>query len=217
MLTIDELKFNSHGLIPAVVVDAASKKVLTLAYMNRESLEISMKEGRTCFWSRSRQELWRKGETSGNVQHIVDITADCDRDALVVTVNKAGPACHLGTDSCFNDRVYVNEASSAPFSLEGLYELLQGRKDTMPEGSYTTYLFQKGIDKILKKVGEESTEVIIAGKAEDRAETIYELADLTYHAMVLMVEMGISVEDVKQELASRHVIDHKVKQEKMTK
>lgn len=217
MLTIDELKFNSHGLIPAVVVDAASKKVLTLAYMNRESLEISMKEGRTCFWSRSRQELWRKGETSGNVQHIVDITADCDRDALVVTVNKEGPACHLGTDSCFNDRVYVNEASSAPFSLEGLYELLQGRKDTMPEGSYTTYLFQKGLDKILKKVGEESTEVIIAGKAEDRAETIYELADLTYHAMVLMVEMGISVEDVKQELASRHVIDHKVKQEKMTK
>ena len=217
MLTIDELKFNSHGLIPAIVVDAGSKKVLTLAYMNRESLEISMKEGRTCFWSRSRQELWRKGETSGNVQHIVDITADCDRDALVVTVNKEGPACHLGTDSCFNDRVYVNEASSAPFSLEGLYELLQGRKDTMPEGSYTTYLFQKGIDKILKKVGEECTEVIIAGKAEDRAETIYELADLTYHAMVLMVEMGISVEDVKQELASRHVIDHKVKQEKMTK
>ena len=217
MLNIDELKFDAHGLIPAIVVDAGSKKVLTLAYMNRESLEISMKEGRTCFWSRSRQELWRKGETSGNVQHIVDITADCDRDALVVTVNKEGPACHLGTDSCFNDRVYVNEASSAPFSLEGLYELLQGRKDTMPEGSYTTYLFQKGIDKILKKVGEESTEVIIAGKAEDRAETIYELADLTYHAMVLMVEMGISVEDVKQELASRHVIDHKVKQEKMTK
>ena len=216
MFNINELKFDAQGLIPAVVVDAASKKVLTLAYMNRESLEISMKEGRTCFWSRSRQELWRKGETSGNVQHIVDITADCDRDALVVTVNKEGPACHLGTDSCFNDRVYVNEASSAPFSLEGLYELLQGRKDTMPEGSYTTYLFQKGLDKILKKVGEESTEVIIAGKAEDRAETIYELADLTYHAMVLMVEMGISVEDVKQELASRHVIDHKVKQEKMT-
>ena len=217
MLNIDELKFDSQGLIPAIVVDAQTKKVLTLAYMNRESLEITMKEGRTCFWSRSRQELWRKGETSGNVQHVVSVAADCDRDALVVRVNKEGPACHLGTDSCFNDRVYVNEASSAPFSLEGLYELLQGRKDTMPEGSYTTYLFQKGIDKILKKVGEESTEVIIAGKAEDRAETIYELADLTYHAMVLMVEMGISVEDVKQELASRHVIDHKVKQEKMTK
>ena len=216
MFNINELKFDAQGLIPAVVVDAASKKVLTLAYMNRESLDISMKEGRTCFWSRSRQELWRKGETSGNVQHIVDITADCDRDALVVTVNKEGPACHLGTDSCFNDRVYVNEASSAPFSLEGLYELLQGRQDTMPEGSYTTYLFQKGIDKILKKVGEESTEVIIAGKANDKPETVYEIADLMYHVMVLMVEMGISVEDVTAELASRHVIDHKVKQERAT-
>ena len=217
MLNIDDLKFNSHGLIPAVVVDAATKKVLTLAYMNRESLAISMAEGRTCFWSRSRQELWRKGETSGNVQHIVDITADCDRDALVVTVNKEGPACHLGTDSCFNDQVYVNPQQGAPFSVEGLYALLQGRKEQLPEGSYTTYLFQKGLDKILKKVGEESTEVIIAGKAEDKAETIYEIADLMYHVMVLMVEMGISVEDVMAELASRHVIDHKVKQEKMTK
>jgi len=216
MLNIDELKFDSNGLIPAVVVDAQSEKVLTLAYMNRESLEISMKEGRTCFWSRSRQELWRKGETSGNVQHIVDITADCDRDALVVTVNKEGPACHLGTDSCFNDKVFVGE-QPAPFSVEGLYALLQGRKTDMPEGSYTTYLFQKGIDKILKKVGEESTEVIIAGKAGDKAETIYEIADLMYHVMVLMVEMGISVEDVRAELASRHVIDHKVKQEKMTR
>lgn len=217
MLNIDELKFNSHGLIPAIVVDAATKKVLTLAYMNRESLAISMAEGRTCFWSRSRQELWRKGETSGNVQHIVDITADCDRDALVVTVNKEGPACHLGTDSCFNDQVYVSPDQPQPFSVEGLYELLQGRKEQLPEGSYTTYLFQKGLDKILKKVGEESTEVIIAGKAQDKAETIYEIADLMYHVMVLMVEMGISVEDVMAELASRHVIDHKVKQEKMTK
>ena len=217
MLNIEELKFNSHGLIPAIVVDAATKRVLTLAYMNKESLAISMREGRTCFWSRSRQELWRKGETSGNVQHIVDITADCDRDALVVTVNKEGPACHLGTDSCFNDTVYVNSEQGAPFSVEGLYTLLQGRKEQLPEGSYTTYLFQKGLDKILKKVGEESTEVIIAGKAEDKAETIYEIADLMYHVMVLMVEMGISVEDVMTELASRHVIDHKVKQEKMTK
>ena len=216
MLTIDDLNYNHHGLIPAIVVDAATKDVLTLAYMNRESLAISLAEGRTCFWSRSRQELWRKGETSGNVQHIVDITADCDRDALVVRVNKEGPACHLGTDSCFNDQVFAGEAPE-PFSVKGLYALLEGRKADLPEGSYTTYLFQKGIDKILKKVGEECTEVIIAGKAEDRAETIYELADLTYHAMVLMVEMGISVEDVKQELASRHVIDHKVKQEKMTK
>ena len=215
MLNISELKFDAQGLIPAVVVDAASKKVLTLAYMNRESLEISMKEGRTCFWSRSRQELWRKGETSGNVQHIVDITADCDRDALVVTVNKEGPACHLGTDSCFNDKVFQGD-QPAPFSVEGLYALLQGRKETLPEGSYTTYLFQKGLDKILKKVGEESTEVIIAGKANDKPETIYEIADLMYHVMVLMVEMGISVEDVTAELASRHVIDHKVKQERAT-
>ncbi len=215
MFNINELKFDAQGLIPAVVVDAASKKVLTLAYMNRESLEISMKEGRTCFWSRSRQELWRKGETSGNVQHIVDITADCDRDALVVTVNKEGPACHLGTDSCFNDKVFQGD-QPAPFSIEGLYALLQGRKETLPEGSYTTYLFQKGLDKILKKVGEESTEVIIAGKANDKPETVYEIADLMYHVMVLMVEMGISVEDVTAELASRHVIDHKVKQERAT-
>ncbi len=215
MLNISELKFDAQGLIPAVVVDAASKKVLTLAYMNRESLEISMKEGRTCFWSRSRQELWRKGETSGNIQHIVDITADCDRDALVVTVNKEGPACHLGTDSCFNDKVFEGD-QPAPFSVEGLYALLQGRKETLPEGSYTTYLFQKGLDKILKKVGEESTEVIIAGKANDKPETVYEIADLMYHVMVLMVEMGISVEDVTAELASRHVIDHKVKQERAT-
>ena len=215
MLNINELKFDAQGLIPAVVVDAASKKVLTLAYMNRESLDISIKEGRTCFWSRSRQELWRKGETSGNVQHIVDITADCDRDALVVTVNKEGPACHLGTDSCFNDKIFQGD-QPVPFSIEGLYALLQGRKETLPEGSYTTYLFQKGLDKILKKVGEESTEVIIAGKANDKPETVYEIADLMYHVMVLMVEMGISVEDVTAELASRHVIDHKVKQERAT-
>ena len=216
MLNIDELKFNGHGLIPAIVTDASTKKVLTLAYMNRESLEISMREGRTCFWSRSRKELWRKGETSGNVQRIVDITADCDRDALLVTVSKDGPACHLGTDSCFNDQVFQGD-QPAPFSVEGLYGLLEGRKKDLPEGSYTTYLFQKGLDKILKKVGEESTEVIIAGKAGDKAETVYEVADLMYHVMVLMVEMGISVEDVQAELASRHVIDHKVKQEKMTK
>ena len=214
MLNIDELKYDSHGLIPAIVVDASTQKVLTLAYMNRESLEISMREGRTCFWSRSRRELWRKGETSGNVQHIVDITADCDRDALVVRVDKEGPACHLGTDSCFNQRVFEGDRGE-PFSVEGLYRLLQGRKRDLPAGSYTTYLFQKGVDKMLKKVGEECTEVIIGGKAGDRAETVYEIADLMYHVMVLMVEMGISVEDIRAELASRHVIDHKVKQEKM--
>mgnify|MGYP004684590071 CR=1 FL=1 len=215
MLNIDELKFDECGLIPAIVVDAWSRKVLTLAYMNRESLEISMKEQKTCFYSRSRQCLWRKGETSGNFQHIVSITADCDRDALVVLVDKEGPACHLGTDSCFNDRVFESD-ERGEFSFDGLFELLKGRKRDLPEGSYTTYLFQKGLDKILKKVGEESTEVIIAAKAEDRKETVYEIADLAYHLMVLMVEQGISTDEIRKELASRHVIDHKVKQEKMT-
>ena len=214
MIDLDTLKFDEKGLIPAIVVDAESKKVLTLAYMNRESLEISTKEGRTCFFSRSRQELWRKGETSGNVQHIVSITADCDRDALTVEVIKDGPACHLGTDSCFSNQVFRSDLPD-PFTLEGLMKLLEGRKTEKKEGSYTTYLFEKGIDKILKKVGEETTEVIVAGKGGDKRETIYEIADLAYHVMVLMVQMGISLEDIHKELASRHVIDHKVKQEKM--
>lgn len=215
MLDINELKFDDRGLIPAVVVDAITKQVLTVAYMNEESLRISMAEGRTCFWSRSRQELWRKGETSGNVQHIVSITADCDADTLLVVVEKDGPACHTGSASCFFQSVWHSDTLQ-DFSLQGLYDLLSDRKATRPEGSYTSYLFDKGIDKILKKVGEESTEVIIAAKADDCKETVYELADLAYHAMVLMVEMGISVEDVHRELASRHVIDHKIKQEKMT-
>ncbi len=215
MFDIETLKFDEKGLIPAIVVDADTKKVLTLAYMNKESLKISMEKGLTCFYSRSRQELWLKGETSGNYQHIVSITADCDKDALTVLVKKDGPACHLGTDSCFNETVYESDELSS-FSLQGLMDLLQGRKSAMPEGSYTTYLFEKGIDKILKKVGEESTEVIIAGKADDKKETIYEIADLAYHIMVMMVEMGISLDEVRDELASRHVIDKKVKQEKMT-
>ena len=215
MINIEELKFDEKGLIPAVVVDAYSRKVLTLAYMNKESLKISMEKGLTCFWSRSRQELWLKGETSGNYQHIVSITADCDKDALTIVVEKDGPACHKGTDSCFEYPVWQSE-DRHEFSIEGLYELLEGRKEEKPEGSYTTYLFEKGLDKILKKVGEECTEVIIAGKAEDKKETIYEIADLAYHVMVLMVEAGISVEDIQKELASRHIIDHKVKQEKMT-
>lgn len=216
MISIDELKFDEKGLIPAIVVDYKTKDVLTLAYMNRESLKISMDEKKTCFWSRSRQELWRKGETSGNYQHIVKITADCDRDALTVLVKKDGPACHLGTDSCFNDELFISDEIS-DFSMQGLMKLIEGRKTEKKEGSYTTYLFEKGIDKILKKVGEESTEVIIAGKANDKKETIYEIADLAYHVMVLMIEMGISLEDIFDELSSRHVIDHKVKQEKMTK
>ncbi len=216
MLNIDELKFDSHGLIPAIVVDYASKKVLTLAYMNRESLEITLEEGTTCFWSRSRQKLWRKGETSGNFQHVKSITADCDKDALVIKVKKDGPACHKGTDSCFTKTVYKKDGYQ-DFSIQSLEELLKSRKANPPAGSYTSYLFEKGIDKILKKVGEESTEVIIAAKADDKKETIYEVADLAYHVMVMMVEMGISVEDILDELSSRHIIDHKVKQEKMTK
>lgn len=212
---IEKLKFDEKGLIPAIVVDSITKKVLTLAYMNKESLKISLEKELTCFYSRSRQELWLKGETSSNYQHIVSITADCDYDALTVVVEKDGPACHKGTDSCFTNNVFQSEALTE-FTVEGLYDLLKGRKETLPEGSYTTYLFQKGIDKILKKVGEECTEVIIAAKADDKKETVYEIADLMYHVMVLMNQMDISLEDVHREIASRHVIDHKVKQEKMT-
>ena len=216
MINIDELKFDEKGLIPAIIVDSVTKKVLTLAYMNKESLQISMEKELTCFWSRSRNELWLKGETSGNYQHIVSITADCDKDALVVVVDKEGPACHKGTDSCFNETVFQSEERHE-FSYEGLMNLLIGRKVEKKEGSYTTYLFEKGLDKILKKVGEECTEVIIAAKDDDKAETIYEVADLCYHVMVMMIQMGITLEDIHKELASRHVIDHKVKQEKMTK
>ncbi len=216
MINIDELKFDEKGLIPAIIVDSVTKKVLTLAYMNKESLQVSMEKELTCFWSRSREELWLKGETSGNYQHIVSITADCDKDALVVVVDKEGPACHKGTDSCFNETVFQSEERHE-FSYEGLMNLLIGRKVEKKEGSYTTYLFEKGLDKILKKVGEECTEVIIAAKDDDKAETIYEVADLCYHVMVMMIQMGISLEDIHKELASRHVIDHKVKQEKMTK
>lgn len=214
MIDISKLKFDEKGLIPAIVVDARTKKVLTLAYMNEESLKISMEKGLTCFWSRSRNTLWLKGETSGNYQHIVSITADCDYDALTILVEKDGPACHTGSDSCFTNTVWESE-SLHEFSLESLIELINGRKTEKKEGSYTTYLFEKGLDKILKKVGEESTEVIVAAKNSDKKETVYEIADLTYHIMVLMIEMGISLDDIWAELASRHVIDHKVKQEKM--
>lgn len=215
MVSIDELRFDEKGLIPAVVQHAVTGQVLTVAYMNRESLRLSMEKGLTCFFSRSRQALWLKGETSGNYQHIVSITADCDNDALVVKVEPDGPACHKGTTSCFEYPVWQSEELSE-FSLRGLYRLLQERKEQLPENSYTTYLFQKGLDKILKKVGEESTEVILAAKAQDKPETIYEIADLAYHVMVLMVEAGISVDEIHRELAGRHIIDHKVKQEKMT-
>ncbi|MCD7853599.1 MAG: bifunctional phosphoribosyl-AMP cyclohydrolase/phosphoribosyl-ATP diphosphatase HisIE [Oscillospiraceae bacterium] len=215
MLNPDELKFDANGLIPAIVTDAVSGRVLTLAYMNRESLQISMEKELTCFWSRSRQELWLKGETSGNYQHIVSITADCDGDALLVVGEPDGPACHKGTFSCCENPVWQSETRQQ-VSLSELYQLLEERRAEQPEGSYTSYLFQKGLDKILKKVGEECTEVIIAGKAEDHRETVYEIADLAYHVLVLMVQSSISLEEIHRELASRHIIDHKVKQEKMT-
>ena len=218
MVDVSELKFDEKGLIPAIVVDSVTKRVLTLAYMNEESLRISMEKELTCFFSRSRQELWLKGETSGNYQHIVSITADCDRDALVVMVEPDGPACHLGTESCFEYPVWES-STLKDFSYEGLMDLIDGRRTSPKEGSYTSYLFDKGLDKILKKVGEETTEVIVAAKSAeqsgDNAETIYEIADLAYHVMVLMDEAGITLEDIHRELASRHVIDKKVKQEKM--
>ncbi len=214
MIEIDKLKFDKNGLIPAVITDFYSKKVLMVAYMNAESLQISISEGRTCFWSRSRNCLWRKGETSGNYQQIVSIIADCDYDALTVEVIKNGPACHTGTDSCFNNYVYKSE-NLPEFSFDCLYELLQARKTEKPQGSYTTYLFEQGIDKILKKIGEESTEVIVAAKGAEKAETIYEIADLAYHVMVLMAEMQIEPKDILQELSKRHIIDYKVKQQKM--
>ena len=216
MINIDTLKFDEKGLIPAIVVAAITKQVLTLAYMNRASLAISIEKELTCFYSRSRKELWLKGETSGNYQHIVSITADCDGDALIVMVEPEGPACHLGTTSCFENPIFRSE-NRKEFSYQALFQLIRGRKEEKKEGSYTTYLFEKGLDKILKKVGEESTEVIIAAKAQDKAETIYEIADLAYHVMVLMIEAGIDLEDIHRELSSRHVIDHKIKQEKMTK
>ena len=215
MTDISELRFDEKGLIPAIMVDSATRRVLMLAYMNEESLRISIEKKLTCFWSRSRGELWLKGETSGNYQHIVSITADCDRDALVIVVEPEGPACHLGTQSCFEYPVWDSDEQN-DFTLSGLMELIKGRKSEPKEGSYTSYLFEKGLDKILKKVGEETTEVIIAAKAEDKKETVYEIADLVYHVLVLMTEAGISTEDVIRELSSRHVIDHKVKQEKMT-
>ncbi len=214
LIDLDKLVFDKDGLIPAVVQDAYSKKVLTVAYMNRESLEISIKRKLTCFWSRSRKKLWLKGETSGNFQHIASITADCDMDSLVIEVVKDGPACHLGTDSCFTNAVYENEDINE-FSIEGLYDLIKGRKDNPKEGSYTSYLFDKGVDKILKKVGEECTEVVIAAKGGDKEETVFEISDLTYHVLVLMAECGITLNDIKAQLASRHVVDKKVKQERL--
>lgn len=214
MINIDELKFDEKGLIPAIVQDFTSGKVLTVAYMNKESLKMTVEKGLTVFYSRSRQKLWLKGETSGNYQHVVSIATDCDKDALLIKVNKDGPACHTGSDSCFDNGVLIDNGNE-PFSLEGLKKLIEGRKTEKKEGSYTTYLFEKGLDKILKKVGEECTEVIIGAKGGSKEETVFEIADLTYHVLVLMTEMGIDINDIKAELAKRHVVDKKVKQETM--
>ena len=214
MIDINSLKFDEKGLIPAVVTDYYTKQVLTVAYMNKESLQKTIDTKLTCFFSRSRQQLWLKGETSGNYQHVVSITTDCDNDALVIEVKKDGPACHTGSESCFTKPVFVNEDEKT-FAIDNLYQMLVGRKTDMPAGSYTTYLFEKGLDKILKKVGEECTEVIIGAKGGDKAETVYEICDLTYHVMVLMVEYGISLNEIRDELARRHIVDKKVKQEKM--
>ncbi len=211
---ISKLKFDEKGLIPAVVQDFYTGEVLTVAYMNAESLKITLDEKMTCFYSRSRQELWRKGETSGNRQHIVSVKADCDFDALTVKVIKDGPACHTGHESCFFNLIYKDE-SKTDFSADVLYDLIKGRKTEMKEGSYTTYLFEKGLDKILKKVGEECTEVIIGAAKKSKEETIFEISDLAYHVLVLMVEAGITPDDIRKELDSRHVVDHKVKQETM--
>jgi len=215
MFDIKNLKYNSDGLIPAIITDAADGAVLMLGYMNAESLGITLEQKKVCFFSRSRQKLWLKGETSGNFLNVVSIKTDCDADTLLITAKPEGPTCHTGARSCFFEDIYEDENAEQAFCLDDLMKLIEGRKTNPKEGSYTTYLFEKGIDKILKKVGEECTEVIIAGKGGDRAEAIFEIADLTYHVMVMMTEMGISIDEVRAELASRHVVDKKIKQEKM--
>ena len=196
----DKLKFDERGLIPAIVQDARTREVLTLAYMNDESLARTLETGQTWFWSRSRNELWHKGETSGNTQQVVTLIADCDGDAIVVQVNPAGPACHTGARSCFDDED-ANE-DLGPL-LANLYRVIESRAAERPEGSYTTYLFNSGLDKILKKVGEEAAETIIAAKNEDAARLSSEVADLLYHVVVLLVERGISLDDVGAELTRR--------------
>ena len=199
-MNIDDLKFDERGMIPAIVQDARTREVLTLAYMNADSLARTIETGQTWFWSRSRNELWHKGETSGNTQNVVALHSDCDRDAIVVLVNPAGPACHTGARSCF-DATLANEDPGS--LLNDLYGVIESRERERPEGSYTTYLFNSGLDKILKKVGEESAETIIAAKNEDPARLTAEVADLVYHLLVLLVARGVSLDEIRAELASR--------------
>jgi phosphoribosyl-ATP pyrophosphohydrolase/phosphoribosyl-AMP cyclohydrolase len=199
----EDVRFDERGLVPAVVQDARTREVLTLAYMNEESLRRTLSEGETWFWSRSRAELWHKGATSGNTQRVVDVRLDCDSDALVVLVEPRGPACHTGTVSCFGSEEVGQSAVSIGGVLEELYAVIEGRRREMPEGSYTTYLFEKGLNKILKKVGEEAAETIIAAKDEDASALTAEAADLVYHLLVLMVERGLTLEALAGELARR--------------
>lgn len=199
-LDIKSLKFDERGLIPAIVQDARTREVLTLAYMNAESLTRTIETGQTWFWSRSRNELWHKGETSGNTQSVVNLISDCDNDALVVLVSPAGPACHTGARSCFDSQPGEEDLG---LLLTKLYELIESRERERPDGSYTTYLFNHGLDKILKKVGEESAETIIAAKNDDNSSLTAETADLVYHLLVLLVARGVSLDEVRQELGRR--------------
>lgn len=197
-----DVRFDERGLVPAIVQDARTREVLTLAYMNEESLRRTLSEGETWFWSRSRKELWHKGATSGNTQRVVEVRADCDSDALVVLVEPRGPACHTGALSCFASESGEVE-SDIGVVLEEVYSVVSERRREMPEGSYTTYLFEKGLNKILKKVGEESAETIIAAKDGDNEALKAETADLLYHLVVMLVERGLTLGDVGQELARR--------------
>lgn len=214
---LEEVKFDQQGLVPAIIQDIDSGRVLMMAYMNRESLLKTLESGRTCFYSRSRQELWVKGETSGHVQNVREIFYDCDQDCLLIQVEQVGAACHTGHYSCFYRSIEGEEKELPLYNLEKiyadgpqgpgilyeLYEVIKGRKNTMPAGSYTAYLFEKGIDKILKKVGEENAEVIIAAKNPDKSELVYEASDLIYHLLVLLVERGVELPEIFGELRSR--------------
>ena len=202
MIDTSKLKFNENGLIPAIVTDSRNGKVLMMAYMNKESIERTEQTGLACFWSRSRKELWTKGETSGNFLHVVSVTSDCDCDTLLVSALPDGPACHTGSYSCFTNELWRSGEDNV-FSLESLMQLIKGRKEEKKDGSYTSYLFEKGLDKILKKVGEEATEIVIAAKNPEAEECKYEIADLLYHIMVLMAVKGLTWEDITEELANR--------------
>ncbi|WP_246942601.1 bifunctional phosphoribosyl-AMP cyclohydrolase/phosphoribosyl-ATP diphosphatase HisIE [Bacillus pinisoli] len=207
-MNVDQVRFDEKGLVPAIVQDAVSKEVLTLAYMNEESLQKSVETGETWFYSRSRQELWHKGATSGNTQKIASMKYDCDQDAILVMVNPAGPACHTGAYSCFNETL-LSEQKESPGSdrfaiINELERVIAAREKERPEGAYTTYLFEKGVDKILKKIGEEAGEVIIAAKNRDHEELTWEVADLLYHLLVLLREQELPLDRVLQALEQRH-------------